>query len=164
MTRPPQLWIDMDGVLADFDGGYLNHFGELPTKDIDPAIPDWDHSKQGTEKWRKLQEAPEFYFNLRPLPDAHVLVAATRALRPIILTGCPRGGWAEQQKIAWGHLHFPGIPMVLCRSHQKPMFCHQGDVLVDDWPKYKDKWEERGGTFIVHTSAKESLARLATLL
>lgn len=156
MTRPPQLWIDMDGVLADFDGAYVKHFGCLPSKD--PTV------LSQNEKWTKLQEIPEFYFNLRPLPDAHVLVTATRALRPIILTGCPKGGWAEEQKIAWGHLHFPGIPMVLCRSHQKPLFCHKGDVLVDDWPKYKSKWEERGGTFIVHTSAKESLTRLAALL
>lgn len=153
MTRPPQLWLDMDGVLADFVGSYTEHFHEPPDKGL-----------AQDEKWRKLQEVKDFYFHLKLLPDARQLVDATRALRPIILTGCPRGGWAEQQKLAWGHVHFPGIPMTLCRSHQKPMFCHPGDVLIDDWPKYKDQWEAKGGHFIVHTSARESLTRLAALL
>ena len=33
-----------------------------------------------------------------------------------------------------------------------------GDILIDDWPKYKHLWEEAGGIFILHTSAAQSIA------
>ena len=38
-----------------------------------------------------------------------------------------------------------------------------GDILIDDYLTYRHLWEEHGGTFIHHTSAKESLQQLAAL-
>ncbi len=38
-----------------------------------------------------------------------------------------------------------------------------GDVLVDDFLKYKHLWEEAGGVFIHHISAAESVRRMAEL-
>jgi hypothetical protein len=94
------------------------------------------------------------------MPDARELFDAVRHLRPIILTGCPRGGWAEMQKLAWAAEHFPGTPMVVCRARDKCDYCVPGDILIDDRPQYRDRWEKAGGAFIHHTSAKESISEL----
>jgi hypothetical protein len=48
----------------------------------------------------------------------------------------------------------------MCRSQDKARFCKPGDVLIDDWSRYRDKWEAAGGVFIHHASVTQSLAAL----
>ena len=38
-----------------------------------------------------------------------------------------------------------------------------GDVLVDDYLRYRELWEKAGGIFIHHVSVKESIRQLAAL-
>ena len=95
---------------------------------------------------------------------ALVLYHAVAHLKPTIFTGCPAGQWAQPRKIAWAHRHFPGVPVIACASREKfRHMAHPGDVLVDDYPRYKDLWEQAGGIFVLHTSARESIRKLAEL-
>lgn len=145
-----RLYLDCDGVLADFDAAFIAKFGHTPRSYEDVNGPD--------VFWRDIQaESPNFYRDLPLMHDARELFDAVKHLRPIILTGCPRGGWAEMQKLAWAAEHFPGTPMVVCRSKDKCHYLHAGDVLVDDFLKYRHLWEKAGGVFIHHTSAKASI-------
>lgn len=139
-----RLYLDCDGVLADFDTAFESRFGHPPREYEDT---------HGTKVfWRNIREdAPEFYRRLPLMPHAKELFAAVEDLRPIILTGCPLGGWAEMQKLAWAAEHFPGIPMITCMSKDKRLYCKPGDVLVDDMLRYKDRWEDAGGVFIHFT-------------
>jgi hypothetical protein len=106
----------------------------------------------------------DFYCNLPLLPDAIDLYPAVAHLKPIILAGFPEGGWSEPQKIAWAAHHFPTVKMLTCRSKDKHLhIMNPGAVLVDDYLRYRDLWEEAGGIFTHHVSAKESIKQLATL-
>jgi 5'(3')-deoxyribonucleotidase len=137
-----RLYIDCDGVLADFDGAFMARFG-TPSRDYE--------SKEGANRfWQNLEAEPEFYRRLPVFDGAADFMETLRPLRPIILTGCPLGTWAYGQKIEWAAEHFPGVPMVCTRSKDKRLFCRLGDVLVDDWLKYRELWEEAGGTFVHH--------------
>jgi hypothetical protein len=40
---------------------------------------------------------------------------------------------------------------------------HPGDILVDDYLKYRHLWEEAGGVFVHHTSARHTIRQLAEL-
>lgn len=150
-----QLFLDCDGVLADFDGSAEAIFGLPPRKFED---------KFGTKRfWVDLQSHEDFYTNLPLMPDARELFEAVEHLNPVILTGLPVGDWAEPQKRRWGLKHFPDTTMICCMSKDKKDHMQPGDILIDDWPKYKSVWEEAGGIFILHTSAKESIAKLKEL-
>lgn len=150
-----QLFLDCDGVLASFDEYALEIFG-LPPRAAE--------KKLGTPRfWADLQSHEGFYEKLPLMPDARELFEAVEHLNPIILTGCPQGEWAEPQKRAWGKKHFPHTTMICCMSKDKRNHMLPGDVLVDDWPKYRELWEEAGGIFILHTSAKDSIAKLKEL-
>lgn len=151
-----QLYLDCDGVLADFDRHFLDTFNQPPR--IFESI-------HGTsEFWRVIRaQHPGFYRALPLMPDARELFEAVRHLRPIILTGCPIGGWAEPQKIAWAVEHFPGTPMITCMARDKRLYCQPGDVLVDDRDQYRERWEAAGGIFVHHTSAETSIAQLRAL-
>jgi 5'(3')-deoxyribonucleotidase len=147
-----QVFLDCDGVLADFDSHALSYFG-MPPRAYETMV--------GTPKfWAELQEQGDFYRRLPLMPDAHDLVEGTRHLNPIVLTGCPKGNWAEAQKVAWVEEHFPGIPVITCRSVNKRDHAVPGDVLIDDWPQHRHRWIEMGGIFISHFDAQTSLAAL----
>ena len=148
----PQLFLDLDGVLADFDTG-AHDLLKMPPQDFQ------DRYGQGTF-WKRLAGAPDFYGSLPLLPDARHLVDSVHHLDPIILTGLPIGKWAEPQKRAWVERHFPGLQVITTLARHKSKYCSPGDVLVDDRPKYADAWEEAGGVFVLHLSAEESLEAL----
>lgn len=151
-----QLFLDCDGVLAAFDKKAIELFDGLHPAEYE--------AKHGSKKfWKTLYACPDLFTNLDPMEDAFELFDAVHHLRPIILTGCPHGGWAEFQKFAWRDKHFPGVPMVCTKSVNKRHFMKPGDTIVDDWDKYKHLWEEAGGNFVLHTSAKDSIEQLKGL-
>lgn len=146
------LYLDLDGVLGDFDTYFENCFGH-PARSFE--------EKYGSNKfWENLEGHEDFYNRLPLMPDAMELFEAVKHLNPSILTGLPRGDWAEPQKRMWGARHFPYTTMICCLSINKRDHMKPGDVLVDDWTRYRDRWEEAGGIFIHHTSAKQSIAAL----
>lgn len=147
-----QLFLDCDGVLADFNNHFETTFG---------MSSDEYESLHGSSKfWNDIKNCGEFFFDLPLVPDAKDLYEGVKHLRPIILTGTPFGHWSVVQKLAWRNKHFPGVPMVTCLSKRKRDYCQPGDVLIDDLQKYKHLWVEAGGIFILHTSAQQSIEEL----
>lgn len=59
--------------------------------------------------------------------------------------------------------HFPGIPMITCKSVQKSIYCLPGDILIDDTVKYRDKWERAGGLFVPFVNYGDSRSQLQQL-
>ncbi len=149
----PQLFLDCDGVLADFDAGARIVLGGMT-----PAQFEALYSRG--EFWKRLARTPDFYANLPLMPDAQLLFDAVAHLRPTILTGLPLGGWAAPQKVAWAERHFPGTPIITCMARDKVRYMARGDVLVDDREDHRSKWEDAGGIFITHENAERSIAAL----
>ena len=150
----PKLFLDCDGVLADFDSGARAALGGLT-----PAQFEQREGKR--EFWRRLANTPDFYGTLRLMPDAQALFDAVEHLHPTILTGLPIGTWAAPQKVAWAEAHFPGTPIITCMARDKVRYMTPGDVLVDDREDHRDKWEDAGGLFVHHRNAAQSLDELA---
>lgn len=153
------VFVDMDGVLADFD---------LSAKEVLGMHPQHFEDAYGTgEFWKRLHAEENFFLKLKPMNDAHRLMTGITEMGhlPIILTGVPRsqgcGLLPAQQKIIWANRYFPATPVITCPSREKRyhMKAH-GDVLIDDLEKYQNLWLEHGGVFILHTSAEESLRAL----
>jgi hypothetical protein len=151
LTR--QLYLDCDGVLADFDRGATEILGSSPELYI---------KRHGAGRfWQQLAHAPDFYARLPLMPGAMRLFECVRHLDPIILTGLPRGNWAADQKVRWAADHFPGTRIITCMAVDKRNHAQDGDVLVDDTLKHRHLWEEAGGIFIHHRSTEETLGELA---
>jgi hypothetical protein len=147
-----QLFLDCDGVLADFDKGATAVLGMAPKA---------FEKRHGLGRfWAKLASAPDFYFSLPLLPGATELFEAVKHLDPIILTGLPQGNWAADQKVRWAAQHFPGTRIITTMARNKRNHGKPGDVLVDDMLKHAALWEEMGGVFIHHKEVDETLAKL----
>ncbi len=117
----PQLFLDCDGVLADFEGG-----AELLLR-MPPKAYQAKHGPGGF--WKKLATAPDFYNTLALLPDAMELHNGVKHVDPIILTGLPIGTWAEPQKRAWAARHFPGVQVITTLARNKSSYCEPGMCL-----------------------------------
>jgi hypothetical protein len=144
-----QLYLDCDGVLADFDKGATAVLG-LPPRAFE--------KRHGLGRfWQKLATAPDFYFSLPLMDDAMELFEAVRHTNPVILTGLPHGNWAAGQKVRWAAKHFPGTRIITTMARDKRDHAREGDVLVDDQDKHRDPWTAKGGIFIHHTSAADSI-------
>lgn len=119
------------------------------------------HSKR--EFWQHISRAKDFYATLPEMPDARELFDPVGHLTPTILTGLPLGNWAAPQKVRWAAEHFPGVPIITCMARDKHRHMSPGDVLVDDRGDHRSKWEDAGGLFVHHRSARESLRELAAI-
>ena len=153
--KPPRLFLDADGVLADFDLGVRRLLGMRPKEFI---------AKHGRGTfWKRLAKAGNFYGSLPEMPDARLLFDAVKHLQPTILTGLPMGNWAAAQKVEWAAEHFPGVPIITCMARDKHKHMHPGDVLVDDREKHRQAYEAAGVVFIHHRKAEDSLRQLAKI-
>ena len=151
----PRLFLDADGVLADFDEGARQLLG------ITPRAYEAKHGRGAF--WKRLANARDFYGSLPQIPDAQLLFEGVKHLEPTILTGLPLGNWAAPQKVKWAAEHFPGVPIVTCMARDKHKHMTPGDVLVDDRENHRAAYEAAGVLFVHHKNARDSLAQLAKI-
>lgn len=148
-----QLFVDMDGVIADFDQHHENVFGFRSDKLLDNV------------DWAAVRKIPHFYLHIPPMKDLDELWSAIVHLDPIVLTGIPYIPEASGNKQAWGQANLPeGTPMITCKSKEK--YKHMiapGDILIDDWEKHKSRWVNAGGIWITHISAKDTIEQLVNM-
>lgn len=156
MKQQQTLFLDSDQTLFDFDGAAESLFGKPPRK---------ARAELGAEAfWGVLRAQENFFLNLLPLPDGKRLYEGVKHLNPTILTGTPPEiPDAARQKHASVAVHFTGTKVICCRSDLKCLYAKPGDVLVDDWPKYQDLWEDAGGIFILHKNAEDSIEQVLRL-
>lgn len=154
MMDRPRIYLDLDGVMADFDA----HF---------PATFGLDHRGMADDAmWSTINAHPSYFRDMPPCPGAVEFFAAVAHLDPIVLTACPRSNYAHvaRQKRAWVREHLSTSIMILpvMGGRFKPLFMHApGDILIDDWRKNTDAWEDEGGVAILHRSFEDTWRSLA---
>lgn len=153
-----QLFLDLDGVLSDFDGYYEQQFGVRPNQD----------TYEPPDMWDNIRKHGYFYRDQPMMPDAMDLWLGAKKLHqnPIILSGIPHSiPNVADHKRNWVDYHLGySVELICCASASKARFGHRGDILVDDRNKYRSIWEGMGGVWVLHQSAKQSLAELENLL
>jgi len=156
-SRKFQIFVDLDGVLADFDGGVMR-ISKGRTPDEIPV----------SQMWRWIQSDRDFFGSLDWMPDAEEMwTQQLVAHKPTILSGVPMSSttWAQKQKRNWCTRKLgPEIPVILCATREKSTYSGPGRVLIDDRPRNGKAWEEKGGTFILHKSPSQTIAELNKLL
>ena len=145
MNNKPKIYLDMDGVVADFRAYATGKVGSSPA--VGDLYPDQD--------WRRLRENPHLFLHLPLMPRANELVNLARKYRDqldwelLFLTAIPHNNdmpWAFHDKAAWARLHFTDIPVHFGPySTDKHLHCRAGDILVDDRLDNCRDWDRAGG-------------------
>ena len=154
----PQIYCDMDGVVADFHAFTGKHLG---TKFKDKHWPD----------------LPKDTFAKLPLmPDAKKLWNFIGKYNPIMLTAIPRESrgdiskQAASDKTKWMKKHFnlKQSDMRAVSRQDKQQFAKDGrdgrpNVLIDDHAGNIKEFRAKGGIGIHHTSATDTINQLKDL-
>lgn len=147
-----KLFVDLDGVLADFDRGVKEITGKMPNE------------LNLGKMWGAVARADEFFYNLNWMGDGQQLWDAVAPLQPTILTGIPHGGWASGQKKKWCGTNLGWhVPVITCWSKEKSLYGTPEDVLIDDRINAKERWEDMGGVFVHHKTTAQTLLDLQEL-
>jgi 5'(3')-deoxyribonucleotidase len=160
----PTLYIDMDGVVADF-----NKFATTILQvEVEPGAQKWSE-----DQWSKLRDYPGLYRYLPKTPKADEIINVARMFRsrlnwPIyMLTAVPKGNDvpdAFYDKILWMQQHYPDIrvrfgPFAVSKKNH----CKPGDVLIDDRISTCEEWTAVGGRAILATDLDRALQELKKL-
>jgi 5'(3')-deoxyribonucleotidase len=156
------LYLDMDGVVADFDEYAARTLGLPASSGIYPD-----------EIWYNLASNARLYRDLKKTEYADQLVnecrdlALTKDYDILFLTAVPKGNdvpWAFYDKVVWAQKYFPTIPVMFGPfSKDKHVHCRPGDILVDDRQSNIEEWRAAGGIAIHHTNIDATLYELSRL-
>lgn len=141
-----RLYVDQDGVLADFDQGVEDHYGE-------------PYSAVNKDRfWNETCEQESIFYKLPVIEEGRTMLNEfiLAGFRPTILTST--GGGRHHYNIAWQKLDWirdnilNRVPVAFCMgTKNKADFASPGDILIDDRQKVIDAWEEAGGYGILFT-------------
>lgn len=147
-----RLYVDMDGVIANFDEHYINTFGHHP-RDAGGNTEQADENM-----WFNILGKPKFFRNLPLFPGAVEFFRKIEHLNPTMLTSCPHKDKAvyktiavEKREYVREHLSTQVTVLPMLHGDCKWLFMHQpGDILIDDWKDNIQHWNEAGGIGIKH--------------
>lgn len=156
--KMPHLYLDMDGVQADFFGAWadkhnVSHWKAI--QDKEGEIEELANSDPG--------KVYEFFRNLRPLPGGMKIIAwAQKNKIPYTVLSAPlRGPYADASKQAkrdWLDEFHPGSSGNAIFTSKKQQFATDNgvaNVLVDDFGPYIQKWTDAGGIPVKHEDEAE---------
>ena len=150
------FYVDMDGVLVDFDKGF-REFSKM-----DPL--DYMEKYGKPAFWKMLQKKPRFFLNLDWMPDGEKLWDYVKQYNPIILT-TPADSmeYCKEDKKKWVKEHL-GKDIKVIFSSKKGEYADSTSILIDDRDKNIIPWKNSNGIGIKHTSANNTIKKLKEIL
>lgn len=147
MSHTPklQVYLDLDGVFADFGKRVKHLTGKYP------------HQLDKNRLWRMINSDERFFAELELIEGCIALWEATKDLEPIFLTGAPSSPVFEQQKREWvARVFGPEFTVHVVPRRLKQEYSGPGKVLIDDMEENIEQWNARGGHGILHSGDHES--------
>jgi len=159
-----KVYLDMDGVLADFDQRF---------RDISGMEPREFENKYGTKAfWNLIDEENKisFWVGIPEMPGAKALVDAVKDYNFELLTSPSAKKQSYLGKILWVRNHkdlFSGKPRINFKKAKekhlvKPQLA-KTDILIDDREDTIGRWNAAGGTGIVYKNISQVLNDLKKL-
>jgi len=148
MHKITKIYLDMDGVIADFNKRYKELY-KIEPKDAD--------TYKTFDKFFTMFIADRQFAKLDLMPDAMELINYLRSLSipTEILSSTSsekRDAEIREQKIDWLNKHNIEFPVNLVPGKRfKRDFSNENSLLIDDTPQNIDQWRTEGGVGILHT-------------
>ena len=146
IAQATEIYVDMDGVLADFFGEWaklmkVDHFTKIDKEhDINDAL-------------QAIRDTDQFWLELPLLPQAKQLLALIKQVKGEYnicsspLADDPKSEPHKREWIKKNLSFFP--PKNIYITHNKPQFATHEDgtpnILIDDFGKNINEWEAAGG-------------------
>jgi hypothetical protein len=156
-----KIFVDLDGVLADFDRLTFELTGKTREELTDKEV------------WDCVNSVPDFFFSLPLTPDAYdlvngIVVGLGQDINILTATGNDFVG-VGTQKLRWLDKMFRGLGLresarLTNKGIYKAAYARPNHILIDDTQKVIDAWVAAGGIGILHTGAHKTLLNLHRVL
>ena len=148
------IYLDMDGVLTDFELGYEKLTGiNLKGK-----------FKKGDDFWTPISKAGVgFWAGLKWIQGGKELWAYLKPYNPVLLSAPSREESSRIGKAVWVKHKIPGTKLILRYAKQKQELATPLSILIDDRQINIDQWKDAGGIGILHTSTVDTIKQLKKL-
>ena len=156
-----KIYIDMDGVLCDFDKKFKEISGEdfIEYSDKYGWNKTWKTiEKSGIEYWSEMEwngGGKKLWNFLKNLDNVE------------ILTGSPRdkvGEYAKKGKEIWIKKNIGDIKVNHIEGKLKFTYVKNNDILIDDMERNCNLWENAGGIAILHKNTNNTIEELKKLI
>lgn len=159
-----KIYLDMDGVLTDFEKRYVEKFDMFP-KDADKRRQHfWDNWKQFVDDGDF--ETLDKHEGCNALLDAMKFFEAQGI--PIEILSSSGGGYSHdtvvEQKKKWLAKHnITYKPNIVPGGGHKARYAAPWNILVDDTEHVIERYKAAGGTAIHHKNARDTITQLHLL-
>ena len=155
IANTSKIYVDMDGVLADF----FTAWGELM------GVDDWrniDKKHDINDALQKIRDTDNFWLNIPVTANAKKLLDLIKDVKgsySICSSPLPGDKNSEPHKKQWIKKHLVSFPPEeIIITHNKPQYATQPDgtpnILIDDYGKNIQSWEAAGGVGFKHKDHK----------
>lgn len=159
-----QIYVDLDGVLADFTGAATKALGRKITGGSEITGADW----------KVIADTPNYWVDMDFLRSGRKLWGHIRRQTPFILSAMPKTDTAGARvgKTAWVGRNLKGVTkdriLLVFRRDKRKFAVNAGgrpNILIDDTASNISEWKAAGGIGILHHSTKvnQTIARLKKL-
>ena len=151
------LYLDMDGVLADFNKEYTK----------------FDPLKEDRKKFRSAVLEHQIFMKLDFMPDTQELLNHVSHLRDInveILTSMGthdpfQAESAKQQKLVWlAKMNIPYRANFVHNKEEKAKYATPRSILIDDSVGCISPFNQAGGHGILHTNSSNTIRLLDSII
>jgi hypothetical protein len=151
-----KIYLDMDGVLVDFDQQF---------KDLTGMMPREFEAKHGsTGFWEAIDKAGVgFWRGMSWMPGGEALYNRASQFDHELLSSPSRSELSKIGKRLWRRDKTPSTKLTLSRSYLKKNYAAPNHILIDDREDNIQQWRDAGGIGILYTSANQVNAELDKL-
>jgi hypothetical protein len=152
---PFEIYLDLDGVFADFDGGFHKITGKYP------------HEVHKGKLWGTINARGDFFYKLELMEDAEHLWEYFKQYgddKVKFLTGLPMLKNGKEQKQMWTLEKFgPQWETIVLPKKEKQLHAGPNKVLIDDTEANVEQWVAKGGIGILHTNVWKTIKEVEEL-
>jgi hypothetical protein len=176
--RPFTVYLDMDGVLTDFDGD----FKKIPSNKEKLSFEEYDKKYGKFSSWEIIgSEGLKWWSEMAWKNDGKELWDYMSQYDPTILSAPSRDPLSAKGKVIWVNRELgldiksatrspkpnkweEGSRMIL--SSQKYLFAkrYPNSILIDDTKKKIIDWRNNGGIGILHTDVKSTIKEFERII
>lgn len=154
-----KIYVDMDDVVTNFNDYYEECFGRR-----------WKDIADTAERWKPLNDNPDWYLSIPLKKDALQLMSYVRSLNvPVKMLTATGWDWVRvgtaKTIYCTKRLNVePSDVLTVVEGRKKFAFARPGYVLIDDMERNVLPWCVAGGFGILHKNADDTIQQLKGLL
>jgi hypothetical protein len=151
-----KIFLDMDGVLVNFDEQFKELTGQYPK--------DYESTHTPDEFWGEIDGAGVgFWRGMKWMPGGEALYNRASQFDHVLLSSPSRSEVSKIGKRLWRRDKTPNTKLILARSYNKKNYAAPNHILIDDREDNIQQWVSAGGIGILYQSPEQVNAELDKL-